>query len=68
MFWFLVSFELCFPCLQRKVTVNNALEEVNRGLTCLGNDGSGGDHDDGPVEFLLEVGNNLLANFVVSVD
>ena len=38
------------------------------GLTGLRKDGSGCDDNDGPVELLLEVGDDLLADFVVSVD
>ena len=31
-------------------------------LTSLGDDGSGGDNDDGPVELSFEVGNNLITD------
>jgi hypothetical protein len=37
-------------------------------LTSLGNDGAGNNNDDGPVEFALEVRDNLLVHFAESVD
>ena len=37
-------------------------------LTSLGNDGAGNNNDDGPVEFGLEVRDNLLVHFAESVD
>lgn len=37
-------------------------------LTSLGDDGSGGDDDDGPVELALEVADDLLADLVEGVD
>ncbi len=38
------------------------------GKGSLGNDASGGDHDNGPVELSLEVRDELLTNFVVGRD
>ena len=35
-------------------------------LTPLGNDGAGGNDDDGPVELLFEVRDNLVANLAES--
>lgn len=37
-------------------------------LTSLGDDGSGGDDDDGPVELALEVVDNLVADLVEGLD
>lgn len=37
-------------------------------LTSLGNDGSGSNHDHGPVELSFEVAHNLLVDLVESVD
>lgn len=38
--------------------------ECERVLTSLGDDGSGGDDDNGPVELALEVGDDLVADLV----
>ena len=40
----------------------------DRILTSLGDDGSGGNHDNGPVELALEVGDDLLADLVEGGD
>ena len=40
--------------------------EGQRSLTMLGNDGSGGNDDDGPVEFALEVSDELVRHLAES--
>ena len=45
-----------------------AAEVKKKGLTSLGDDGSGSNDDDGPVELGLEVVHNLLVHLVESGD
>lgn len=48
----------------RSATPLNFKMRVREILTSLGDDGSGGDDDNGPVELALEVGDDLVADLV----